>query len=137
MMYINRHLVYRQYLSNFGGDRMIDHGKDDYLLKEICTLNEILTPLVSSYSLSVGAAEEFNRIALVHRKDVEDAIDRADDMGHLIDDVQRKLKKYMKRYFAELDYKLEYMEEIREKAEMREKLGSKLSRRSDGKKEDV
>ncbi|MHB1394521.1 MAG: hypothetical protein ACYCYE_15900 [Clostridia bacterium] len=118
-------------------ERMVDHGKDDSFLKEICTLNEILTPLVSSYRLSVGAAEEFNRIALAHRKDVEDAIDRADDLGHLIDEVQRKLKKYMKRYFVELDYKLEYMEEIREKAAMREKLGSKLNKLSEGKKEDV
>ena len=116
---------------------MGDYGKDDSFLKEICTLNEILTPLVSSYRLSVGAAEELNRIALAHRKDVEDAIDRADDLGHLIDEVQRKLKKYMRRYFVELDYKLEYMDEIREKAEMREKLGSKLNKLSDGKKEDV
>ncbi|HYF82637.1 MAG TPA: hypothetical protein VEB00_06385 [Clostridia bacterium] len=116
---------------------MVDHSKDDGFLKEVCNLNEILVPLVSSYRLSVGAAEEFNRISLAHRKDVEDAIDRADDLGHLIDEVQRKLKKYMRRYFVELDYKLEYMEEIREKAEMREKLGSKLNKLSDGKKGDV
>jgi hypothetical protein len=118
-------------------EMMVDHSKDDSLLKEICSLNEILTPLVSSYRLSVGAAEELNRISLVHRKDVEAAIDRADDLGHLIDELQRKLKKYMRRYFTELDYKLEYMEEIREKAEMREKLGSKLNRLTDGKKGDV
>ena len=116
---------------------MIDNNRDESLLKEICTLNDILAPLVSSYRLSVGAAEEFNRIALAHRKDVQDAIDRADDMGHLVDKVQRKLDKYMKRYFVELDYKLEYMEEIREKAAMREKFGSKLDRLSAGKKEDV
>lgn len=116
---------------------MTDHSKDDGFLKEICALNEILVPLVSSYRLSVGAAEEFNRISLAHRKNVEDAIDRADDLGHLIDEVQRKLKKYMRKYFVELDYKLEYMGEIREKAEMREKLGSKLNKLSDGKKGDV
>jgi predicted translin family RNA/ssDNA-binding protein len=100
---------------------------DESFLKEIYILNEILTPLVSSYRLSVGAAEEFNRIALAHRKDVEDAIDRADDLGHLIDKVQKKLGKYMKSYFAELDYKLEYMEEIREKTAMREKFEDKLN----------
>ena len=116
---------------------MSDIGKYDDFLKEICALNDILTPLVSSYRLSVGAAEELNRIALAHRKDVEAAIDRADDLGHLIDKLQRKLKKYMKRYFEELDYKLEYMEEIRENAEMREKLGSRLNRLSDEKKGDV
>ena len=116
---------------------MIDNNRDECLLKEIYTLNEILTPLVSSYRLSVGAAEEFNKIALAHRKDVEDAIDRADDLGHMVDDVQRKLKKYMKRYFHELDYKLKYMDEILEKAAMREKLESKLNKLSDGKKEDI
>lgn len=115
---------------------MIDN-RDEYLHKEICNLNEILTPLVSSYRLSVGAAEELNRIALAHRKDVEDAVDRADDLGHMIDDVRRKLKKYMKRYFAELDYKLEYMEEIREKTVMREKLNSRLNKLSQEKNEDV
>ena len=111
--------------------------RDDFLVKEIMTLNEILTPLVSSYRLSVGAAEEFNKIALAHRKDVEDAIDRADDLGHLVDAVQRKMKKYMKRYLAELDYRLEYMEEIRERAAMYEKLGSRLNKLSEEKKEDV
>ncbi len=116
---------------------MVGNERDEYLHKEICALNEILTPLVSSYRLSVGAAEEFNKIALAHRKDVEEAIDRADDLGHLVDEVQRKLKKYMKRYFAELDYKLENMEEIRENIAMREKLNSKLNKMSDSKKGDV
>ncbi|MGI6585982.1 MAG: hypothetical protein GX301_11290 [Gracilibacteraceae bacterium] len=115
---------------------MFDNDRDECFLKEIMILNEILTPLVSSYRLSVGAAEEFNRIALAHRKDVKDAIDRADDLGHLVDDVRRKLKKCMKRYFSELDYKLENMEEIREKAAMREKLNYKLNRLSASKKKD-
>ena len=119
------------------GKNMVDNERDEYLHKEICALHEILTPLVSSYRLSVGAAEEFNRIALAHRKDVEEAIDRADDLGHLVDEVQRKLKKYMKRYFAELDYKLEHMEEIRENMAMLEKLNSKLNKMSDSKKGDV
>ena len=116
---------------------MIDNNRDESLLKEIYTLNEILTPLVSSYRLSVGAAEEFNRIALAHRKDVEDAIDRADDLGHVIDEVRRRMKKYMKRYFVELDFKLEHMDELHEKAVMREKFNSKLNKLSGDKKEDV
>jgi hypothetical protein len=116
---------------------MIDNERDEYLHKEICVLNEILTPLVSSYRLSVGAAEVFNKIALAHRKDVEDAIDRADDLGHLVDEVQRKLKKYMKRYFSELDYKLEYIDEICEKTAARERLNRRLNKMSDGKKGDV
>lgn len=115
---------------------MIDY-KDDCLLTEIKALNEILAPLVSSYRLTVGAAEEFNRIALAHRRDVEDAIDRADDMGHLVDKVQKKLNRYMRRYLEELDYKLDHMEEIREKEIMRERLNSKLNKLSQGKNKDV
>ncbi|HWR61872.1 MAG TPA: hypothetical protein VN580_09695 [Clostridia bacterium] len=114
---------------------MIDN-RDEFLYREICNLNDILTPLVSSYRLSVGAAEELNKIALAHRKDVEEAVERADDLGHMIDDVRRKLKKYMKRYFSELDYKLEYAEELREQAEMREKLNTRMNRMSKS-KEDV
>lgn len=124
----------------YGGserENMLDRDREEYLLKEILTLNEILTPLVSSYRLSVGAAEEFNRIALAHRKDVEDAIDRADDLGHLVDEVRKKMKKYMKRYFVELDYKLEYMDEILQQKAMQDKLESKLHRMSAEKKEDV
>ncbi len=115
---------------------MIDN-RDEFLHREICNLNEILTPLVSSYRLSAGAAEELNRIALAHRKDVEEAVERADDLGHMIDDIRRKLKKYLKRYFAELDYKLEYMEEIQERTIMREKLNSRLNKMSKEKNEDV
>lgn len=116
---------------------MIDNSRDECYLKEIMILNEILTPLVSSYRLSVGAAEEFNRIALAHRKDVEDAIDRADDLGHLVDKVRKKLNRYMRSYFDELDYKLEHMEEIRERTVMREKLGDKLNKLSESKKRDT
>ncbi len=112
---------------------MMNNKKDEYLFREIYDLNDILTGLVSSYRLSVGAAEEFNRISLAHRKDVEDAVDRADDLGHLVDEVRRKLKKCMRIYFSGLDYKLENLDELCEKAMMREKLGSRLGRMSEEK----
>lgn len=111
----------------------MDNYKDDFLIKEIKILNDILTPLVSSYRLSVGAAEEFNKIALAHKRDVVDAIDRADDLGHLVDAVQRKLKKYMKRYLEEIDYRLDCIDEIRERERMRQKLESRLNRYSEDK----
>lgn len=47
----------------------------------------ILKPLVESYRLLVGSAEEFNRITLAHKKDLSKAINRADDLGDIIDDV--------------------------------------------------
>lgn len=50
-----------------------------------------LKPLSESYRLLVGAAEEFNGITLAHKKDLEDAIDRADDLGDIIDKVIKTL----------------------------------------------
>jgi len=83
---------------------------DDVLCKDIKTLTEILATISNSYRLLVGAAEEFNRISLVHRHDAEEAIDRADDLGDIIDDVDRELKKLMRLYLHELACKIEYQE---------------------------
>lgn len=91
-------------------DKHIEKFFDDILCKDIKILTEILASISSSYRLLVGAAEEFNRISLVHRHDAEEAIDRADDLGDIIDDVDRELKKLMKLYLQELVSKIEYQE---------------------------
>lgn len=54
-------------------------------------LTGLLASLTNSYRLMVGAADEFNRISLAKRSDVEDAIDRASDLGDIIDDILKKL----------------------------------------------
>lgn len=54
-------------------------------------LTGLLDSLTNSYRLMVGAADEFNRISLAKRSDVEDAIDRASDLGDIIDDILKKL----------------------------------------------
>ncbi|MDF2890062.1 MAG: hypothetical protein K0R80_429 [Clostridia bacterium] len=89
-------------------DKHIEKFYDDVLCKDIKILTEILATISNSYRLLVGAAEEFNRISLVHRHDAEEAIDRADDLGEIIDDVDRELKKLMKLYLQELSCKIEY-----------------------------
>ncbi|OGO77673.1 MAG: hypothetical protein A2Y23_13900 [Clostridiales bacterium GWB2_37_7] len=88
-------------------DKYIEKFYDDILCKDIKILNEMLASLSSSYRLLVGAAEEFNRISLVHRHEAEDAIDRADELGDIIDDVERELKKLTKLYLRELVWKIE------------------------------
>lgn len=110
---------------------------DNPLYKEVKELNDILAPLASSYRLLVGAAEEFNGIALAHRKDVEDAIDRAGDLGHIVDDVQKRLKRVLKRYFKELDCRLEDWDRIRENRYIYESLGNKLKTMVDERNKDV
>lgn len=92
-------------------DRHIEKFYDDILCKDVKTLTEILATISSSYRLLVGAAEEFNRITLVHRHEAEEAIERADDLGDIIDDVEEKLKKLMKLYLQELECKIDYQEQ--------------------------
>ncbi|MGI6065094.1 MAG: hypothetical protein ACOYI2_01220 [Bacillota bacterium] len=55
--------------------------------KKVEDLVRILKPLCESYRMLVDAAEEFNRITLAHKNDVVDAINRADDLGDIIDHV--------------------------------------------------
>ncbi|MGI5999207.1 MAG: hypothetical protein ACOX89_11170 [Lutispora sp.] len=75
----------------------------DPLLKDIRILIDILTPLVSSYRLLVGAADEFNKITLAHKSDLEGAINRADDMGDIIDEIDDKLKTLVKALLRKIE----------------------------------
>jgi len=56
-----------------------------------------LKPLVESYRLLVGSAEEFNKITLAHKKDLEKAIDRANELGEIIDKLLNFLDSEMSR----------------------------------------
>lgn len=89
------------------GDIPAEKFYDDALCKDVKVLLEMLTSLTNSYRLLVGAADEFNGIALVHRHEAEEAIERADELGDIIDEVERELKKLMKLYLQELACKLE------------------------------
>jgi len=89
------------------GERYIEKFYDEVLCKDIKTLTDMLNSLSTSYRQLVGAAEEFNRISLVHRHDAEEAIERADDLGDIIDDVTRELKRLTKLYLRELVCKIE------------------------------
>ncbi|SHI70469.1 hypothetical protein [Lutispora thermophila] len=79
----------------------IDHS--DPLLRDIKILIDLLNPLVSSYRLLVGAADEFNRITLAHKSDLEGAINRADDMGDIIDEVNDMLKTLIKTLVKKIE----------------------------------
>ncbi|MDD2480516.1 MAG: hypothetical protein PHF82_00050 [Lutispora sp.] len=79
-------------------------SNNDPLIRDIRILIDILNPLASSYRLLVGAADEFNGITLAHKSDLEAAIKRADDMGHIIDDIDKKLKPLIKALIKKMDY---------------------------------
>lgn len=66
-------------------------NKKNCLGETITDLISALKPLSESYRLLVGAADEFNGITLAHKKDLHDAIHRADDLGDIIDKVIKTL----------------------------------------------
>ena len=82
---------------------------DDPLMRDIRILIDILIPLVNSYRLLVGAADEFNGITLAHKSDLEGAINRADDMGDIIDDINRKLEGLIKHLLKRMDCSEDYV----------------------------
>ncbi|MBB6215640.1 hypothetical protein HNQ80_001729 [Anaerosolibacter carboniphilus] len=74
--------------------------KRECLANEVEELSNILNGLTNSYRVLVDAAEEFNHISFSSKDDVNDAVNRADDVGQLIDEVidtlRHKLKEYLK-----------------------------------------
>jgi hypothetical protein len=79
---------------------VLDYGYEyDFWLVRKCKLSKqciehltgLLASLANSYRLMVGAADEFNRVSLAKRSDVEDAIHRASDLGEIIDDVLKRI----------------------------------------------
>lgn len=75
-------------------------------------LTGLLGSLTNSYRLMVGAAEEFNRISLAKRSDVEDAIERASDLGEIIDDILERLDDKLGDYLdvvCKCDFEIQLM----------------------------
>lgn len=89
------------------GEKSIERFYDEVLCKDIRVLIDMLASLSNSYRLLAGAAEEFNCISLVHRREAEDAINRANQLGDVIDDLDKELKRLMKLYLRELACKVE------------------------------
>ncbi|MEW9094400.1 MAG: hypothetical protein AB2417_04880 [Clostridiaceae bacterium] len=54
---------------------------------DINNLTELLSKLVNAYRLLIGGAGELNGIALARKKDVREAIDRANELGVVIDEI--------------------------------------------------
>lgn len=57
---------------------------DSYFI-EVNNLTDLLTKYVNSYRLLIGGAGELNGIALARKKEVRDAIKRANQLGDIID----------------------------------------------------
>jgi hypothetical protein len=68
---------------------------------DINNLADLLGKLVNSHRLIVGGADELNKIALSRRKDIKEALKRADELGEIIDNVIEALEGATRNY---LDY---------------------------------
>jgi len=78
----------------------------EFYFKQLSDIITLLDKLTASYRLLVGAAEEFNRITKktpvgaitrASHADVEDAIERAADLGDIIDDVIELLARLVEK----------------------------------------
>lgn len=54
---------------------------------DLSYLADLLAKLTGTYNLLIGSADGFNKIALAKRSDIEDSIDRAEDLGKIIDKI--------------------------------------------------
>ncbi|EGT3615988.1 hypothetical protein FHH43_07020, partial [Clostridium perfringens] len=59
---------------------------------EVNNLSSILNSYANTYRLLVGAAGELNGIAKVRKRDLDEALDRVDKMGEIIDSVLEVIK---------------------------------------------
>ncbi|WP_368489624.1 hypothetical protein [Clostridium sp. BJN0013] len=60
---------------------------------DINNLTDLLSKLANNYRLLIGGAGEMNSMAVSHKKDVKDALHRANKLGDLIDKVLNTLEK--------------------------------------------
>lgn len=54
---------------------------------DLNNLADLLGKLVNSYRLLIGGADELNKIALAKKKEVKEALNRADELGEIIDNI--------------------------------------------------
>lgn len=68
---------------------------------DVSNIVDMVTKLIGAYRLLIGGAAELNVIALAHKKEVRDAIKRANKMGDIID---RILKDFHDLGYGYMDY---------------------------------
>lgn len=74
---------------------------------EINNLSALLNSYINSYRLLVGAAGELNNISKVRKRDLDDALDRVEEMGEIIDSVLEIIKENEDAYIKYIKFKSE------------------------------
>lgn len=83
--------------------------------EELNSLADLLGKFVNSYRLLIGGAGELNNIALAKKNEVKDALDRAEDLGSIIDDLMKVIESSENCYFKYMKIKNEYISTKTEK----------------------
>jgi hypothetical protein len=76
---------------------------------DLSYLADLLVKFTGTYSVLVGAADSLNRITLARKDDVEDAIDRAEDLGKIIDKITNILETQVVSYINYIKGKNDYI----------------------------
>ena len=77
--------------------------------EELNNLADLLGKFVNSYRLLIGGAGELNNIALAKKNEVKDALDRAEDVGCLIDSLVKVIEGSGNCYFKYTKIKNEFI----------------------------
>ncbi|EGT3599542.1 hypothetical protein P5F04_04650 [Clostridium perfringens] len=79
--------------------------------KEVNDLSSVLSSYANTYRLLVGAAGELNTIAKVRKRDLDDALDRVDEMGKIIDSILEVIKENEEAYIKYIKLKSKFIME--------------------------
>lgn len=89
---------------------------------ELVKMSGLLKTLVDSYRLLIASASDINTIAIRRTKDVEKAIDRADEVGRLIDEIVKIMDAYEHCYIKYSKVKNEIVSLTYEKKKLKNEL---------------
>lgn len=89
---------------------------------ELVKMSGLLKTLVDSYRLLIASASDINTIAIRRTKDVEKAIDRADEVGKLIDEIVKIMDAYEQCYIKYSKVKNEIVSLTYEKKKLKNEL---------------
>lgn len=83
--------------------------QDNY--NEINNLTNLLNSMVNSYRLLIGGANELNNISETRKSKVKEAVERSEDLGHIIDEIIKTIDECSCSYIKYCKIKKQFIEE--------------------------
>lgn len=79
--------------------------------KEVNSLSTVLNSYANTYRLLVGASGELNNISKVRKRDLDEALDRVNKMGNIIDSLLEAIEENEEAYIKYIKIKSKYIDE--------------------------